>query len=146
MQVPVPNGGDQLVTMTHAADNAAMICAALGCDAAVGEAFNCATSSLLSYDELAGLCAKAAGVDAKVEHYAPGAAADGFKFVEVRRSPRDNKNQFGYNALYDAGKRTNMDIRNDFRGQMAKRQCALAPRTPLELPDAEKRAHFCRHK
>ena len=78
--VPVPGDGRQSVTFTHAADNAAMICAALGCEAAVGEAFNCATSSLLSYDELAGLCAKAAGADAKIEHYAPGAAADGFKF------------------------------------------------------------------
>merc|ERR1711904_607665 len=28
--VPVPNSGDQMVTMTHAADNAAMIAAAIG--------------------------------------------------------------------------------------------------------------------
>ena len=38
MQVPVPNGGDQLVTMTHAADNAAMVAAAVGNEVvAVGE-------------------------------------------------------------------------------------------------------------
>jgi len=69
--VPVPNAGDQLVTMTHAADNAAMIAAAIGNEAAVGEAFNCATSSLVTYDELVQLCAKAAGVDATIVHYDP---------------------------------------------------------------------------
>merc|ERR1719327_1254485 len=42
MPVPVPNGGDQSVTMTHAADNAAMIAAAVGNADAAGNAFNCA--------------------------------------------------------------------------------------------------------
>lgn len=69
--VPVPNGGDQLVTMTHAADNAAMIAAAIGNEKAVGEAFNCATSILISYDDLVAVCAKAAGVEADVAHYDP---------------------------------------------------------------------------
>ena len=80
--VPVPNGGDQLVTMTHAADNAAMIAAAIGSPAAVGEAFNCATSSLITYDDLVALCAKAAGVAGEVAHYDPKGFAkpDGFKF------------------------------------------------------------------
>ena len=35
-------------------------------EAAVGEAFNCATSSLVTYDELVKLCAGAAGVDANM--------------------------------------------------------------------------------
>lgn len=80
--VPVPNGGDQMVTMTHAADNAAMICAALGNEAAVGEAFNCATSSLISYDELVKACAAAAGKEADIVHYDPKGfeKPDGFKF------------------------------------------------------------------
>ena len=34
--VPVPNEGNQFVTITHAADNAAMIAAAVGNPAAVG--------------------------------------------------------------------------------------------------------------
>ena len=80
--VPVPNAGDQFVTMTHAADNAAMIAAAVGNEAAVGEAFNCATGSLVTYDELVGLCAKAAGVTPTITHYDPKGfeKPDGFKF------------------------------------------------------------------
>lgn len=80
--VPVPGDGSQFVTMTHAADNAAMIAASIGSEAAVGQAFNCATSSLVTYDELVGLCAGAAGVDAKIVHYDPKGfdKPDGFKF------------------------------------------------------------------
>jgi len=69
--VLVPNAGDQMVTMTHAADNAAMVAAAIGNPKAVGEAFNCATSLLVSYDELVGMCAAACGADPKIEHYSP---------------------------------------------------------------------------
>ena len=68
----VPNDGSQSVTMTHAADNAAMIAAALGNPRAVGEAFNCATTRLCSYDELVGYCAAAAGKAATIRHYSPG--------------------------------------------------------------------------
>jgi len=80
--VPVPNDGDQFVTMTHAADNAAMIAAAVCNPAAVGQAFNCATSSLVTYDELVQLCAQAAGVEANIVHYDPKGfeKPDGFKF------------------------------------------------------------------
>lgn len=80
--VPVPNAGDQPLTMTHAADNAAMIAAAVGNPAAVGQAFNCATSSLVTYDELVQLCAKAAGVEAEIAHYDPKGfeKPDEFKF------------------------------------------------------------------
>ena len=80
--VPVPNGGDQQVTMTHAADNAAMIAAAVCNEKAVGQAFNCATGSLVTYDELVKLCATAAGVDAEIAHYDPKGfeKPDGFKF------------------------------------------------------------------
>jgi len=69
--VPVPGDGSQYVTMTHAADNAAMIAAAIGNEGAVGQAFNCATSTLVSYDELVGLCASAAGKKATIVHYDP---------------------------------------------------------------------------
>jgi len=70
-KVLVPNAGDQFVTMTHAADNAAMVAAAVGNPKAVGEAFNCATSLLITYDELAKLCGSAAGSTADIEHYDP---------------------------------------------------------------------------
>ena len=44
----VPGDGSQLVSLTHAADNAAMIAAAIGNSKAVGEVFNCATSNLVT--------------------------------------------------------------------------------------------------
>lgn len=69
--VLVPNDGLQQVTMTHAADNAAMIAAAVGNEAAAGEIFNCATSTLITYDDLVRMCAKAAGVEAQIVHYDP---------------------------------------------------------------------------
>ena len=48
-----------------------MVAAAVGNPAAAGEVFNCATSDLITYDELAALCASAAGVPAAIEHYNP---------------------------------------------------------------------------
>eukprot|EP00900_Chrysochromulina_parva_P022773 jgi/Chrpa1/5129/Chrysochromulina_OHIO_Genome00015126-RA len=81
--VPVPNDGKQSVTMTHAADNAAMIAAAIGNEKAVGEAFNCATTLLITYDELVRKCAGAAGVDCEIAYYDPKGfvkPSDDFKF------------------------------------------------------------------
>jgi nucleoside-diphosphate-sugar epimerase len=79
--VPVPGKGDQQVSMTHAADNAAMIAAAIGNSQAVGQTFNCATGDTVSYDELVQMCADAAGVAAAVEHYEPpDAKPANFKF------------------------------------------------------------------
>lgn len=70
--VLIPNDGQQQVTMTHAADNAAMVAAAVGNAAAAGEAFNCATSTLITYNELAAMCAKAAGKGSlEIIHYDP---------------------------------------------------------------------------
>ena len=80
--VPVPGDGTQPVTMTHAADNAQMICNAIGNDAAVGQAFNCATTSLISYGELVAACAGAAGKEARIANYDPKGfeKPEGFKF------------------------------------------------------------------
>lgn len=80
--VPVPNDGTQLVTMTHAADNAQMIANAIGNEKAVKQAFNCATSSLISYADLVKACAGAAGKDANIVNYDPKGfeKPEGFKF------------------------------------------------------------------
>lgn len=80
--VPVPNGGDQPVTMTHAADNAQMIANAIKNEKAVGQAFNCATTSLISYSELVKACAAAAGKDVTIANYDPAGfeKPEGFKF------------------------------------------------------------------
>ena len=46
--VLVPGDGSQLVSLTHAADNAAMIAAALGNSKAVGQIFNCGTTNFIT--------------------------------------------------------------------------------------------------
>eukprot|EP00808_Paulinella_micropora_P005418 g36337.t1 len=84
-KVPVPQHGMQSLTFTHAADNAAMITAAIGNGAAVGEAFNCATSSLISYHDLVVLCAKATAAKdtspkAVMQFFDPKDKPEGFKF------------------------------------------------------------------
>ena len=54
--VLVPGDGSQLVSLTHAADNAAMIAAAIGNSKAVGQIFNCGTTNFITYKDLAKLC------------------------------------------------------------------------------------------
>jgi len=80
--VPVPGDGSQMVTMTHAADNAQMIANAIGNDKAVGESFNCATSSLITYSDLVKACAGAAGKEAEIALYDPKGfeKPEGFKY------------------------------------------------------------------
>eukprot|EP00316_Scyphosphaera_apsteinii_P024406 CAMPEP_0119335178 /NCGR_PEP_ID=MMETSP1333-20130426/88912_1 /TAXON_ID=418940 /ORGANISM="Scyphosphaera apsteinii, Strain RCC1455" /LENGTH=325 /DNA_ID=CAMNT_0007345659 /DNA_START=139 /DNA_END=1116 /DNA_ORIENTATION=- len=85
--IPVPNDGSQMVTMTHAADNAAMVAAAVDNPAAVGEVFNCATSSLISYRELALLCAEAAGNTVSIASYDPKAFELPKGFFPFRDAP-----------------------------------------------------------
>jgi nucleoside-diphosphate-sugar epimerase len=44
--VCVPGSGDQLSVVAHAEDVAAMMAAAVGCDAAAGQAFNAVTNKV----------------------------------------------------------------------------------------------------
>ena len=60
-----------------------LIAAAIGNEKAVGEAFNCATTLLITYDELVRKCAGAAGVDCEIAYYDPKGyvkPSDDFKF------------------------------------------------------------------
>lgn len=49
--------------------------------------FNCATSSLITYDEVAALCAKAAGADVAIKHYDPKAFELPKGFFPFRDTP-----------------------------------------------------------
>ena len=66
----VPGDGSQLVSLTHAADNAAMIAAALGNSKAVGQIFNCGTTNFITC-----VAAHAAAHGAAAEDVAAFAAA-----------------------------------------------------------------------
>lgn len=74
LPLPIPEDGSQKVSLTHSEDVANLLASALNDEAAAIEqrVFNCGTDQLYTYDELAYLCAEAAGVakdDVKIEHY-----------------------------------------------------------------------------
>jgi len=70
--LPIPGDGSQKVSLTNAEDVASLLASVLNDEAAAVEQtfFNCGTSQLVTYDEVASLCAEAAGTDgANIEHY-----------------------------------------------------------------------------
>ena len=74
LPLPIPGDGKQLVSLTNSEDVASLLAAPLmNEEAAVSQRyFNCGTDQLVSYDEVAYLCADAAGIAADkvmIEHY-----------------------------------------------------------------------------
>ena len=74
LPVPIPGDGTQLVSLTNSEDVAALLASSLNDEAAAVEQrfFNCGTDQLVSYDDVAYICADAAGFakdDVKIEHY-----------------------------------------------------------------------------
>ena len=74
LPVPIPGDGTQLVSLTNSQDVASLLASSLNDEAAAIEQrfFNCGTDQLVSYDDVAYICADAAGVskeDVKIEHY-----------------------------------------------------------------------------
>jgi len=74
LPLPIPSDGSQKVSLTNAQDVASLLASVLNDEtAATSQAyFNCGTDNLLSYDEVAFLCAEAAGIkkeDVAIDHY-----------------------------------------------------------------------------
>lgn len=73
LPIPIPGDGTQLVSLTNSEDVASLLASPLNNEQAAIEQrfFNCGTDQLVSYDEVAKLCAQAANVgdDYKIEHY-----------------------------------------------------------------------------
>lgn len=70
--LPIPGDGSQKVSLTNSEDVASLLASVLNDEAAAVEQtfFNCGTNNLVSYDEVALLCAEAAGVsDVEIQHY-----------------------------------------------------------------------------
>ena len=65
LPLPIPNAGDQEVSLTSSQDVASLLAAVLvDAEAAVAQRFyNYGTDNLVSYDEVAFLCADAAGIE-----------------------------------------------------------------------------------
>jgi len=71
LPLPIPNGGDQVVSLTNAVDVASLLSSVVGNPKAVGEIFNCGTDAEVSYDEVCALCMKVCGRTVPIEHYDP---------------------------------------------------------------------------
>ena len=63
LHVPLPLHGEQLVSLTHAADVAGLVKCALGNPQALGEVFNCATGKCLTYKSLSDMISRQLGKD-----------------------------------------------------------------------------------
>lgn len=76
LPIPVPGDGTQLVSLTCSEDVVSLLCAPLRNEAAAIEQrfFNCGTDQLVSYDDVAYMCAEAAGIPKEkvmIEHFDP---------------------------------------------------------------------------
>ena len=100
----IPSPGTQKVSLTNSQDVASLLVAPLDDEqAAIKQRyFNCGTDKLLTYDEVAYLCAAAAGVDkenVKIQHYSGdefGKAKFPFRLVDFYVSPDMAKEKLGY--------------------------------------------------
>ncbi|KAL9191222.1 hypothetical protein ACHAXT_000928 [Thalassiosira profunda] len=70
--LPIPGDGTQKVSLTNSEDVASLLASVLNDEAAAKKQtfFNCGTSDLVTYDEVAKLCAEVAGIsDVDIQHY-----------------------------------------------------------------------------
>jgi nucleoside-diphosphate-sugar epimerase len=111
LPIPIPGDGTQLVSLTNSRDVASLLASPLNNEAAAVEQriFNCGTDRLVSYDEVAHLCAKAAGIDTvNIEHYDAdlfGKANFPFRLTNFYVDPAAAKEKLGWDgAQHDLAK------------------------------------------
>lgn len=100
----IPSPGTQKVSLTNSQDVASLLVAPLENEEAAIEQryFNCGTDKLVTYDEVAYLCADAAGVDKdsiKIQHYSGddfGKAKFPFRLTDFYVAPDMAKEKLGY--------------------------------------------------
>lgn len=61
LPVPLPGDGNQIVSLTHAADVASMVAAALDTAAAKEQVYNCGTDVEVTYSEVVAMVAALCG-------------------------------------------------------------------------------------
>lgn len=99
--LPIPGDGSQKVSLTNSEDVASLLASVLNDEAAAVEQtfFNCGTDQLVSYDEVAAMCAEAAGIsDYKIEHYdgSLGKAKFPFRLTDFYVAPDTAKEKLGW--------------------------------------------------
>lgn len=114
LPLPIPSPGTQKVSLTNSEDVASLLTAAVGGKegAAVEQRFfNCGTDQLCTYDEVAYMCAEAAGIskeNVKIQHYdheTLGKGAFPFRMTDFYVSPDTAKDKLEWtgakNSLMD---------------------------------------------
>jgi len=104
LPLPIPGDGTQKVSLTNAQDVACLLASVLNNEAAAVDQkiFNCGTDQLCSYDEVAYLCAEAAGIPKEkvmIEHYDAdvfGKAQFPFRMTDFYVSPDMAKAKIGW--------------------------------------------------
>lgn len=106
--VPIPGSGLQLTVVAHVADMASMVALAIEQpEEAADGIFNCVSDRAVTFDGLTRMCAKAAGVEAKIVHYNPKAAgvdvkkAFPFRNQHFYAEPRAAKEKLGWECTSD---------------------------------------------
>jgi nucleoside-diphosphate-sugar epimerase len=102
--LPIPSPGTQKVSLTNSQDVAELFLAALDQpEKAIAQRhFNCGTDQLHTYDEVAYLCAEAAGLErVQIEHYDGEALGKGtfpFRMTDFYVAPDMAKQKLGYSG------------------------------------------------
>ena len=104
LPLPIPGDGTQKVSLTNSEDVASLLAAVLENEEAAIEQrfFNCGTDKLHSYDDVAYMCAEAAGIakdDVAIEHYDAdmfGKANFPFRLTDFYVSPDTAKEKLGW--------------------------------------------------
>eukprot|EP00550_Attheya_septentrionalis_P007764 CAMPEP_0198282354 /NCGR_PEP_ID=MMETSP1449-20131203/2191_1 /TAXON_ID=420275 /ORGANISM="Attheya septentrionalis, Strain CCMP2084" /LENGTH=380 /DNA_ID=CAMNT_0043978595 /DNA_START=10 /DNA_END=1152 /DNA_ORIENTATION=+ len=101
LPVPIPGDGTQKVSLTNSEDVASILASVLNDEAAAveGRFFNCGSDQLVSYDEVAQLCAAAAGKDnLNIQHYDAdlGKATFPFRLTNFYIAPDKVKAKLGW--------------------------------------------------
>lgn len=131
----IPSPGTQKVSLTNSQDVASLLVAPLDDETAAVEQryFNCGTDKLVTYDEVAFLCAEAAGMDkddVKIQHYSGdefGKVKFPFRLTDFYVAPDMAKEKLGYSGAanelkdditwyyenYKSRDRTNVDLSKD---------------------------------
>jgi nucleoside-diphosphate-sugar epimerase len=101
LPVPIPGDGTQKVSLTNSQDVASVLASVLNDEAAAveGRFFNCGTDQLVSYDEVAQLCAAVAGKEnLNIQHYDAelGKATFPFRLTNFYVAPDKVKAKIGW--------------------------------------------------
>eukprot|EP00560_Eucampia_antarctica_P005605 CAMPEP_0197832508 /NCGR_PEP_ID=MMETSP1437-20131217/15113_1 /TAXON_ID=49252 ORGANISM="Eucampia antarctica, Strain CCMP1452" /NCGR_SAMPLE_ID=MMETSP1437 /ASSEMBLY_ACC=CAM_ASM_001096 /LENGTH=401 /DNA_ID=CAMNT_0043435923 /DNA_START=47 /DNA_END=1252 /DNA_ORIENTATION=+ len=110
LPLPIPSSGSQKVSLTNSEDVASLLTAALGNEEAAIEQrfFNCGTDQIYTYDEVAYMCAEAAGIskdNVNIEHYdheSLGKATFPFRMTDFYVAPDTAKDKLGWGGPKDS--------------------------------------------